>query len=79
MTENFTFHEEEIVELLSTASKNVARIQLDGRHLLFGEYLQKSPELAEKQATEDGTLTWTEVNMFGFCVCVFFVFFVVFF
>ena len=36
------FHEEEKGELLS---KNIARRQLDGQHILFGEYLQTGTTL----------------------------------
>ena len=41
MAEHFTsFREEEIGELLAKKIARTARIQLDGRHVLFGEYLQ---------------------------------------
>ena len=63
-----TFRAEETAELLPKNLARKARIQIDGRHLLFGEYLLRrtkhllSSELAEKQANEVRNLTPTEVR-----------------
>ena len=35
-----SFHEEETGELLANNTARTVRRQLDGRHLLFGKYLQ---------------------------------------
>ena len=55
-----TFHtfRQEIGELLPKNTARTAKIQLEGQHQIFGEYLQNwtslyPPELAEKQAIED--------------------------
>ena len=49
-------HFKNLAAKASESNKNLLR-QLDGRHLLFGEYLQLnkslSPKLADKQAIED--------------------------
>lgn len=57
-----TFHTfcgaEKITQLLPKINARTGGIQVDERHLLFGEYLQKytplSPERAEKHANEGG-------------------------
>ena len=61
MAEHFdhSFEEEKIGRLLDKKIARTARRQLDGRHLLFGEYYfavlnnPLSPKLADKQAIED--------------------------
>ena len=60
MAERFTRFatRKKIPQLLPKINARTGGIQVDGRHLLFGEYLQKyaplSPERAEKQANEGG-------------------------
>ena len=54
-----SFEEEKIGKLLDQKIARTARRQLDGRHLLFGEFYfavlnnPLSPKLADKQAIED--------------------------
>ena len=55
-------------ELLAKNIAKTSRRQLDGRHLLFGEYLQNgktlvSPKLADKHALSKMNLTSIDVSM----------------
>ena len=70
-----TFHEEEIGELLAKNTARTVRRQLDGRHLLFGEYLQTeqplSPKPANKHALSKMNVTCKEVSASMDCFSLF--------
>ena len=63
----YSFYKEEIGELLAKTQHEQQEVQLHGRSLLFGEYLQNplSPKLSDKHALSKMNLTSMKVACFS--------------
>ena len=62
----YSFYKEEIGERLAKTQHEQQEVQLHGRYLIFGEYLQNllPPKLSDKHALSKVNLTSMKVSMF---------------